>query len=813
MRRPAFSLALAFCGGILSSQLFGTDCILASAACATCCAFMGAVIPQAYPSTILILSAAFFTGIFTYSCHENSLNHSELRRIFGSRCVRVGIRGILLQPASLSRVSQKRNRFPYKARSVMRVTHVESSEGWHPAQGRIRVTLLLDKPVDLVCGDLVQMNGTLRRMREATNPGQFDSRSFWHRRGIDYLFVVKGSSQIKRIGERKRKKLICLLEAVRVRLRKSLELGMPDCPARRVIAAMILGYRENIGEDVTKTFRSTNTLHILAISGLHVGFVYLLMHALLKVILFPRRFHSLIAIPVIAVYAAMTGARPPVVRASVMFVILLIAPLLGRRRDMVNSLGIAAMAILVVNPLQLYETGFQLSFIAVLSILCISGPIEGIFFNIFPCKPFAGQLHSTSLQKLRWWIGKKGIVLLSTSLAAWIGLAPVIARSFNVFTPLGIAGNLVVIPAGFAIVCLGFLAMACSFFCPALTLALNCLNWLIATFMLLCLRGIAKIPYACLHVATPSALQLGSCYGLIFVVSLLFLKGGVKKVKSLMALTAAILFVLPFAFSHQKPVLKIYFLDVWEGDATYLEFPGGENLLIDGGPEEGFPAGKMVLSPFLRSRGRGSLDTVLLTHPHLDHISGLFTVLEEASIERMVVAGWHDSSMTYRRLLQLAGKKGIPVYVVKRGDYLARGDALEISVLNPGRYLHRQTRSDLNNNSVALLVRYGNVRILICADMEREAEEELCRSGMCVDADVLRTGHHGGVTSSNKEFLRRVSPRWAIISAGRNNRFGHPAADVLVRLREEGIKVFRTDVHGAIMLTTDGRDIAIEAFR
>ena len=176
----------------------------------------------------------------------------------------------------------------------MRVTHVESSEGWHPAQGRIRVTLLLDKPVDLVCGDLVQMNGTLRRMGEATNQGQFDSRSFWHRRGIDYLFVVKGSSQIKRIGERKRKKFICLLEAMRVRLRKSLELGMPDCPARRVITAMILGYRENIGEDVTKTFRSTNTLHILAISGLHVGFVYLLMHALLKVILY----HALLNQPI-----------------------------------------------------------------------------------------------------------------------------------------------------------------------------------------------------------------------------------------------------------------------------------------------------------------------------------------------------------------------------------------------------------------------------------------------------------------------------------------------------------------------------------
>ncbi len=813
MRRPGLYLAIAFATGIFLSKSLGIRSILSAAILAILSAFTGVVIPRGYRATVSTLAAALFAGIFAFSYCELTLSRSELRLIFGDKTVRLRVRGDLLQSPSWSHYPQKEGRFPYRAGAFMNLTEAELPKDWFPVSGKVRVRFLADQPVGLACGDFVELNGTLRRIRRATNPGQFDSRSFWHIRGIEYSLLVKGDSQVKLLEPKRVGRLRRWIEAVRARLRRGLELGVPDCPASRVIIAMILGYRENITEDITKSFRSTNTLHILAISGLHVGFVYLIINALLKAMLLPHRVQAMIAIPVIACYAILTGARTPVVRASIMFISFLMAPLFGRQRDILNSLGIAALIILIVNPLQLFNAGFQLSFVAVLSILILANPIKELFLSIWPCAPLPGQLLVSRWERFRWSFESKLILLVSASIAAWLGLTPIIARTFHVFTPLGIVGNVVVIPAGLAIICLGFLAITASFILSGLAIVINWLNWLVVSLMLWFINILASIPGACFNIATLTPLQIASYYGLVAIGYLAFLNRGFRTVRPILLVTAAILFVMPFAFLPQEPVLKIFFLDVWEGDATYMELPDGKNLLIDGGPEMGFPAGRMVLKPFLQSRGRSKLNTVLLTHPHLDHMSGLFTILEGFSVGKVVLARCGDSSNTYKEFLEMVRQKKIPICSVARGDCLVQGEGLETTVLNPGPNLHNGTRSDINNNSVALLLTYGKTRIIICADMEREAEEELCQSGLPLKADILRVGHHGSATSSTTNFLERVSPEWAIISAGTNNRFGHPAPEAIVRLREKGIKLLRTDVHGAVIVSTNGKEIDIETFR
>jgi competence protein ComEC len=392
-------------------------------------------------------------------------------------------------------------------------------------------------------------------------------------------------------------------------------------------------------------------------------------------------------------------------------------------------------------------------------------------------------------------------------------MVPFIARYFYIVTSLGLLGNMVVIPAGLAIVCLGFSGALVSFISAHLAAIFNFMNYCVVWLMLASINCITYIPYSWCYVTVPGSIQFISYYGIIAVVIILWSGWRRGKVRYLLMLATAIFLILPFTRAREQPRLTVVFLDVGQGDATYLKFPGGENLLIDGGPEAGVSAGRMIVRPFLQSLGRASVDTVLLTHAHDDHIDGLFTVLREFSVRRLVLTREALSSDNCRKLLSLARASAVKVYPVERGDRLARGEGVVITALNPGREPLRRARSNLNNSSVALLVEYGEVKILLCGDMEKEAEGGLCRSGIRLKADVLRIGHHGGKNASTEEFLRQVSPTWAILSAGENNRFGHPTPETLSRLRQAGCVVLRTDLHGAITLTTDGRAIDVRTFR
>ncbi|MCX6338722.1 MAG: DNA internalization-related competence protein ComEC/Rec2 [Candidatus Aureabacteria bacterium] len=813
MRRPAFYLALAFAGGILLCRSLGTAYLVPAAFLSLVFACGGALLPWPHPSTGMTVLAAFLAGFFTCARYERALDHGDLRILFGERSARIGVRGILVAAGQWEEGREGRGSARYRAVGTMGVREVETTRGWIPVCGRVRITLLSGRPIELACGDSLQLVGTLRRIRGATNPGQFDRRAFWHRRGIDYFLAVRGESQIVCIESGRARAIFRWTEWLRERLRRGLERGVPDGPERQIILAMILGYRENIGDEINRPFQLTNTMHILAISGLHVGFFYLMVGALLKLLRVPQRIAALITIPLIAAYAMLTGLAVPVLRASVMFIAFLAAPFLSRQRDATNSLGVAALILLALNPLQLFDAGFQLSFVAVLSILVLARPINSLFLRVWPCGPLPGQLLVGRGERLRWYFGKRVMVLCATSIATWVGMTPLIAYSFHIVTSLGLLGNMVVIPAGLAVVCLGFSGAFCSLISSPLAGLINWLNYCVVRLMFEAIALIARIPCSWRYVPPPGPFQFFSYYGAVAAGGLFIWGGWRKKERYLVLLAAAVLLILPFAFVREHPLLTIVFLDVGQGDASYIKFPGGENLLIDGGPEAGVSAGRVIVRPFLQALGRARVDTVLLTHPHDDHIDGLFTVLQEFSVRRLVLTGTAPSSDNCRKLLGLAHAKGIRVYTVERGDRLARGDGVSITVLNPGRNPHSGAQSDLNNNSVALLTEYGEVKILLCADMEKEAEGELCRSGLPLKADVLRIGHHGGKSSCTDEFLRRVSPKLAILSAGENNKFGHPSPEALARLRQAGCVVLRTDVHGAITLTTDGRKIDIHTFR
>ncbi|MEI6632944.1 MAG: DNA internalization-related competence protein ComEC/Rec2 [Chlamydiota bacterium] len=813
MRRPAFWLACAFAGGILACAPCRVKPAIPAALLALAAAGAGVHLRGERTASAATLSAAFFAGVCVCALHERCLDRSDLGTLFGDRAVCLSVRGTVRQAPAWERQPDERGEPRWKGVGALRISAAETARGWIPLSGDVCAVLVADAPLALTCGDEVEIYGVLRRIREATNPGQFDGRAFWRRRGIEYSLAVNGSRGVRGLRSGTQRRIAGRIEALRLELRRRLEAGMPGGPPAQVILAMILGIREQIGDEIARPFQLTNTMHILAISGLHVGFFFLMVRAALSLLRVPRRLAAIIAIPLIGLYAVVTGAAVPVLRASLMFIALLAAPFAGRQRDALNALGLAALAILAASPLQLFDTGFQLSFIAVLSILVLSGPLAALFHRVWPCRPLPGQLLIRRGERVGWWWGSQAIGLVSASIATWIGMAPFIASSFHIVTALGLIGNMVVIPAGFAIVCLGFSGILVS--CVSMQLAglINRLNCCVAGAMLAAIDLLSRIPYSWHYVSAPGPLTLCLYYGIV-AAGILVLRGTARgRWKALLLSAMALMPLLPGAFIRDPPVLRITFLDVGQGDSACVEFPGGEILLVDAGPHAGVAAGRRIVTPFLKSLGCSRVETALLTHAHDDHYGGFDAVLGEFPVDRAVIGTGITAPVLPRGPPALGrGSRG-KIFKVSGGDLLAEGDGVRITVLNPGGGTCSRTQTGQNNGSVALMMTFGRTRVLLCGDMEREAEETLCRRGVSLKADVLKVGHHGGASSCTKEFLRRVSPRWAIVSAGAQNRFGHPSPETLARLREEGAAVLRTDLHGAVTFTSDGVGWKVTTFR
>lgn len=812
MRRPAFWLSCAFAGGILACASCKAKPAIPAALCALAAGAAGVHIRGERAASSASLAAAFFAGVCVCALHEGRLDRSDLKVVFGDRPVYLTVRGTMTRTPAWERQPDERGKPRWKGAGELRIASAETARGWIGLSERVRAVLVTEGKCALGCGDEVELRGILRRISEATNPGQFDGRAFWLRRGLQYSYTVTGGSRITILSRGRSLRFHRCVDAARRRLRQGIEAGMPEGREKNLIVAMILGYRENLDEETARSFRLTNTYHIVAISGLNVGFVYLMVRATLRAARVPRRAAAILSIPVIAAHAVITGAEIPVMRATVMFAAFLIGPLLLVRSDMVNSLGVAALILLSCNPLQLFDLGFQLSFAAVISILFLTRPLADPMFALLPCGPLPGQLIVTRGERVRWFMGRNLITLCATSAAAWIGLAPMIAHEFHLVTALGLLGNIVVIPAGFAIVGLGFSGALVSLVCMPLARMVNLANWLAAGLMCAAIGACSRVPGAWCYIRSPGPVGILIYYGFAGA-GLAVVRGAARgRWKAVLISAMVLLPLLPAAFTRAPPVLRITFLDVGQGDSACVEFPNDEILLVDAGPGAPAEAGGRIVVPFLKSRGRSRIETVLLSHAHDDHYGGFDAVFREFTVGRAVTGEGVGGVRPHLPTL-LPRRSGGGVIGVSAGDLLAEGYGARITVLNPRGGPRPATQAGGNNGSVALMVTFGRTRALLCGDMEGEAEEALCRSGVSLKADVLKVGHHGGASSCTEEFLRRVSPRWAVVSAGAGNRFGHPSPGTLARLREAGAAVLRTDLHGAVTVTSDGEGWEVETFR
>ncbi|MEW6540469.1 MAG: DNA internalization-related competence protein ComEC/Rec2 [Bacillota bacterium] len=671
-------------------------------------------------------------------------------------------------------------------------------------------------------GDLLRTRGVLRIPVSPGNPGEFDYRAYLERQGVAFKMNVLGTGAIERIGVDRGNYVVYLALTAKERLSAGLERAL-EPGAAALVRGITMGVRGEIAPEMNEAFTVTGVVHILSVSGLHVGFLVGLVLVFTRLGRLDPRWTLIMVVAVLAFYAVMVGFKPPVIRASVMALLLLAAHQMGRLRDWPTALALAALVILLGNPLSLYDPGFQLSFTATWGILYL-GPLI-----------VRGLDQLAAARRLSWWKPAAGW-FLAVPLAAQLGVFPLIAYYYNLISPVSLPANLVTVPLVGLIFVLGFISALLGAFLPAAAWLTGPATGALVDLFLALVKFFAGVKGAYYYVPTPPLLLVGfwylACWGLgAFTGATPWrerwpgaaaLVGGSRR-RTLGMLGVGLSLVFAFLIWPTQPSgrdhLEVHFLDVGQGDCTLIRTGTGATVLVDAGGWRGEVAGEpgageKVVVPYLRRIGVYEINILVITHPHDDHAGGVRAVADKLKVRNVVVApdgGREELNPAYPKLIEELKQADIPVFQVWAGDCLRVDQRTILKVLAPVFPLLSGTRSDLNNNSVVLRLDHGARSFLFAGDVEQEGQARLTL-GQEVRADVLKVPHHGS-GAFTPDFFRAVRPSVAVITVGRANPFGHPHPRTLEALQDLGAEVYRTDLDGAVIVRTDGHSLEIETGR
>ncbi|MFH1008098.1 MAG: DNA internalization-related competence protein ComEC/Rec2 [Candidatus Latescibacterota bacterium] len=794
MRRPALWVAIVFASGIAISYYVRIPVLFwwVGAATSLVVGGMGLLLERSRrPSWQVVFAlVVFLSGGFRHEAVTRHLPGNHIARFpdFGEA---VRLRGSVAdEPTEVS----TRGRITLEAEEVV----------WNGNRAEVcgRVLVTCKEGIGGIdFGDLVAVEGRLRRPEPARNPGAFDYRKYLERRGIFAQLAVRKKEQIETLEKGETRSFFSgVVLPTRRSIRSTVDRNLLGVPAA-LLKGLLLGEKRTLPQDVREAFGRVGVSHVLAVSGLHVGVIAAVFFFVFQLLGFSSRGATAATIAALLVYAFVVDLQPSVVRAALMAGLILIGFAAERNADIGNVLGAAALAILLLWPQRLFDVGFQLSFAAVGSIVLLYTPIIGVIHPIFgkPTNPVM-----------------RGIVAaIAVSTAAQIGTGPVVAFYFNRIALLSVAANLFVVPAMGIIVTLGLLAAAFGFWFVPFATAFNAANWAFLSALIAVVQVMSKIPHTVFITPSPGPIFFAGYYGLIALILWGRKSQIARKTLLFLALFATNVYIWQGILRQDR--LEVVFLDVGQGDAIFLRFPNGRIMLVDGGGRMfQFDTGKEIIAPFLRHRGFQKIDVVVPTHSDNDHIGGLLSLLEEFPVSHVLDSGQYADTWTDDRFYELVEQKGITRHIVSAGDSLIGLGGVGIFVLHPApAFVSSQHDSPMgrNNTSVVLKISYRGVSFLLTGDAEQGAERFFLNWGDRLPATVLKVGHHGSRGSTGQAFLDAVRPEIAILSVGAGNRYGHPSEDVVSKLQAVDAKIFRTDQTGAVLMEVGEDSVKVETMR
>ncbi len=666
---------------------------------------------------------------------------------------------------------------------LVAATRVSVDGTLEPAEGFIQATVYGQAPA-VREGDRIQAILRLRRPSSFQNPGGFDYPAFLAREGIHIVGSGRGGDLV--VVGHSSSGLEAVPRAIREWGEAKIQAHLPPRSAA-LLEGLLLGERRHLPEEIDESFRSAGVYHLLAISGSNVALIAAALFLGFRVLRLPDRAVAGLTMFALVIFAAVVGGQPSVLRATFMGCLYFLGRLLGREVSLWNSLAASALLLLLWRPQDVWDVGLQLTFGATASLLAFT-------------RPFTAALERVRLPP---WLAAS----LAVSLAAQLGVTPLMAFHFNQLSLVGVLANLLVVPLAGLATTLGLAATLLALLSESLAHWLFQTTWLSLIGLRFLTQFFASLPFALVHLPTPSWL---TCSAFYFLLGLLpYWPRGRPWRWGVLALSVLVgtLTLWPWLIPSDGR-LRLTMLDVGQGDALLLELPGGERLLVDAGRggDGGFDVGERVVAPFLWRRGITRLDAAVVTHADPDHAGGFGAILRRFRVnelwsEPFAEGGPHPPP-------------GTPERSLVRGERIRLGPVL-LTVLNPPSAplsgSRRGHHSDENNNSLALHLSWGRLAILFTADLEMEAEADLLRAGVPLGAQILKVGHHGSRFSSSPEFLAAVKPRVALVSVGRGNPYHHPAPQSIAALETQGSEVYRTDRDGAVTVESDGETVWVRA--
>ncbi len=639
-------------------------------------------------------------------------------------------------------------------------------------------------------GDEVRVNGCLVSAKGQRNPGGFNQREYLAIRGIGALLFVDGDEDWERLSTKKGWPSI--VRAIH-RFREFLSEAFHEHLARReagFMSALIFGERSDIDIELKDHFMKTGTLHLLAVSGFNVGFVVLGVWFLARLFWIPKDTARMLTLIAVWVYCVVVGWQAPVLRATIMASLFILASFLGRKSDILNTLGAAALLILVVSPRQVMDLGFQLSFAAVWAI--------SVFIPAWVPVPelFPGE-RRTLWDKAR----RYGAELFWVSFICLIATLPLTVQAFYTVTPAAVLTNMIVVPMTFVLFCLGVLYLFTYAWMPAVTA--ECIAF-VSGLLIKVLAGFEHLPFGYVIVG-----QLSPWILTALLAGLAWLMFDKKITKSWVRAVIVSLFCLNMFMMQEiargfEKSFSFTMLDVGQGDALYFKFPKG-NMLIDAGKGGEGDQGRYVITPFLKRQGVRHIDILVISHPQEDHIGGAVSVIREFNVRHVVLAGQPYDSLVYKKFLDEVKNEKAKMWTVFRGSVIDGYPGVSIKILHPHKY---PDYKNINNASVVLEVSHQDHTFLLTGDIEESAMKELA-AGFASDIDVFKVPHHGArLKETGREWVRSLRPEIALISAGERNRYGHPHPDTLGFLQSlRGVQIHRTDTGGAAEVRLEGGEL------
>lgn len=766
---------------------------------------------------------------------------------------------------------------PWGRRYEIDLEAVETAGKLVPASGGLRVNLYNGLqapgvPDQLRAGDRVEALLRARRPRNFKDAGAFDFRGTLARENIDLTGSLR-SGELLRLMDRPPPTFVQRLARARGDLLARLDSLFAAQPDRKaILRAMLLGDRSFVDSRVVTAFQQTAVYHVLVVAGLHVGALAVFFFWVCRRLRFSINATSLVTLAALAAYVGVVQDRPPILRAALMAALYLCARPLFRRVDLLNTVALAALAILLWKPSSLPDASFQLSFLAAGVIAGLALPWMGrtsapyraglahladvtrdvahppkvVQFRIemrattqwlaarLPTR-CAGRASSLVSAPIRLGLRLWEIVLLSVVIQ-W-GMMPLLARDFH---RVSLAGPLCNIPAVILtgiIVPLGFVALAVTFASARLALVLAMALGSSAGLLLRIVEWFSRWPRAFYRIPGPPSWLVAAFFAVLVCLAAAARAALARRAgrfarrqwpprispaewgaAAALVAVSVLVATYPFAPNLDRGKLEVSVLDVGQGDSIFAAFPGGQTMLIDGGGQPGstwqggyrtaMDIGEEVVSPYLWSRGLKSLDVVALTHAHHDHIDGLRSVLQNFRVREFWI-GRDEQTPAFQNLLAEARSRGVRIVHETRGDKFG-WDGAAGEVLWPVD--SSPVTGASNEDSLTLRLEDASVRFLLTGDIQQNVEEALVEEHAPIAADFLKVPHHGSKTSSTEAFVAAVKPRVAVVSVGEANPFGHPAESVVERYEQEGIRLLRTDRDGAVTAVTDGRSLTIHSF-